>query len=332
MTWNQRPVFGSCVCGQARDVLLQQFVQARIAGVRGRQLLEDVHHGHHEPAHAAAPDDRRAAGLRVGPGRVPVLVPRVIEQAGLRVEAVPRGERRLEHRHVVPERRVVEKPAVVHEERLAHVDAVDPHLVRVDALVPEAAVGVLRDAVEGLAHGLRRRPVPRVARAFVQEQHEHAGLDVVEVVGAGLVPAEDALFVDVPVDPALDVVEVARVLRRVVHLRHAEEDDAGVVFPAVLRRDRSRPDRATWRGPCRRTARPSPAAGRRRPGGRPTESTSRPRRPRRWSRGCFAGAHASVSRSASLGTVAGHAGPPALAPAGRAHGGSGRPAKPGGSS
>ena len=87
-TWNQRPVFGSCARGQARDVLLQQFVQARVARVGRRQLLEDVHHGHDEPAHAAAPDDRRPAGLRVGPGRVPVLVPRVIEQAGLRVQAV----------------------------------------------------------------------------------------------------------------------------------------------------------------------------------------------------------------------------------------------------
>ena len=43
-TWNQRPVFGSCTVGQAGDVLLQQVEQARVAGVRRRQQLEDVHH------------------------------------------------------------------------------------------------------------------------------------------------------------------------------------------------------------------------------------------------------------------------------------------------
>jgi len=36
-----------------------------------------------------------------------------------RIEAMLRGERRLKHRHVVPERRIVEEAAVVHEERLA---------------------------------------------------------------------------------------------------------------------------------------------------------------------------------------------------------------------
>ena len=53
--------------GEAGDVLFQQGEQARVAGVIGRQQFEDIHEGHHVPAHPAAPDHRRAAGLRIGP-------------------------------------------------------------------------------------------------------------------------------------------------------------------------------------------------------------------------------------------------------------------------
>ena len=151
--------------------------------VRGH-LGEHVGDRHRVPADGAPPELRRRAGLRVGPALGLALVPAVVEEAGLRRRAgADLGEQDLLG-GVVQRRRLREHRRVLRQERRRHVHAVRPHLVRVDLLVPEAAVAGARLGVE-----LRAQHVQHLAVAFlvgrvggrgVQREQHLAHVDVVE--------------------------------------------------------------------------------------------------------------------------------------------------------
>ena len=67
-------------------------------------------------------------------------------------------------------------------ERLGHVQSVEPHLVRVDLLVPEAPVGVAGLLLQLGVERVERHLIAHVARAVVQFEKGAPGTDVVEVV------------------------------------------------------------------------------------------------------------------------------------------------------
>ena len=67
-------------------------------------------------------------------------------------------------------------------ERLGHVQPVEPHLVRVDLLVPESPVGVAGLRLQLGVERVERHLIAHVSRAVVQFEKGASGTDVVEVV------------------------------------------------------------------------------------------------------------------------------------------------------
>ena len=96
------------------------------------------------------------------------------------------GERELT-RDVVVCRGLAERGGVLREERARHVHAVEPHLVRIDPLVPEAARRRSRLGAKLVAQDLESRPVPRVAGLAQKGEEELSGIDEVEAVRIALV-------------------------------------------------------------------------------------------------------------------------------------------------
>jgi hypothetical protein len=160
----------------------------------------------------------------------------VIEEAGLRVAQVRLREQHLLDR-VVERRRLPEHRRVAGQERRRHVDAVGPHLMRVDLLVPEAAVRRARLRGELRAQRDQRLavalPIGGVA-GFGAEREQHlAHVDVVEHVVVRVVALDGAARPDQPIDVRLDVFEVAAVAGLPPDGLESRQHQADVVVPAV---------------------------------------------------------------------------------------------------
>ena len=133
--------------------------------------------------------------------------------------------------------------AVLREEGFGHVDAVQPHLVRICLLVPEATVSINGKLGEHVADDGRGGPVSRVVGILLrQEQQQDGGLDQIEAVllaldrlGLGRVGVQVPGRVDEVVDVLLDVRQVAKVGGPLEDLQHAAQNDAVVVVPAAGR-------------------------------------------------------------------------------------------------
>ena len=82
--------------------------------------------------------------------------------------------------HILPVGKVAHD--ILRVEGFGHVEAVQPHLVRVDLLVPEAAVGIARLLLQLHEERIQHLPVTRLARAVVELEERTPRADVVEVV------------------------------------------------------------------------------------------------------------------------------------------------------
>jgi hypothetical protein len=158
----------------------------------------------------------------------------VIEEAGLRVAEVLFGEQDL-FGHVVEEGRLAEGGAVLGEKRGSHVDTIEPHLVRVDVLVPKAALfgaGMTAHlAAQKFESFLVTLLVRRVFRIGVEDEKDLARVDVVDVVRLGMIAGDVAFAVDESIDAALGVVEIAGVARLLRCGDEAFEHETAVVRP-----------------------------------------------------------------------------------------------------
>src|SRR6266850_7363509 len=145
-------------------------------------VLEDVEHVHQRhriPADRARPERPRPTGDRIGPRLRPALVDRVIEEAGVLVARVVPGERALLH-YIGVWRGPLERRGVFRDERAGHVHAIEPHLVGVDPLVPEAARRRARLRPQLSTQAIECRTVLRVAALAQQREEDLPRVDEVE--------------------------------------------------------------------------------------------------------------------------------------------------------
>ena len=170
---------------------------------------------------------------------------------------------------------------VLREERRAHVQAVEPHLIRVPLLVPEAAFLGARMLAHLLAQELDGLAVLFVLRLRVEQEQRLAGVDAVDVVLVLVVRADRAVGLDNAVVIGLDVFPVALVAgalrrRRSMALRTrpgvysqrgasraSSQSGSGVRFmtESAMRADQAAATAAVWLRSRRRAPRaPAPRA------------------------------------------------------------------------
>ena len=136
--------------------------------------------------------------------------------------------------------------AVLGQERLGHVEGVEPLLAGVVGLVPEGAGAVLEQGVEHRTRVLHRIEVLRVAgrRVKLEEQRRrlHRVLNLRVVLGRRLrgrrAVVDGAVGPHVVVDPLLHVVVVGGIPRPLEQLLNAVERHAVRVLPVLRRRAR----------------------------------------------------------------------------------------------
>ncbi|MNJ63965.1 hypothetical protein D3C77_598960 [compost metagenome] len=108
-----------------------------------RQIFEHFQQGDRIPADGPAPELRRKTRDGVGPFGFFGFVPAVVQQAGGRILRMLLHEESLEgyHGEIFA---VAESFSKLHGNRAGHVQAVQPHLIRVMSLVPESSRRIRR--------------------------------------------------------------------------------------------------------------------------------------------------------------------------------------------
>src|SRR2546423_14497532 len=100
------------------------------------EVVKRIAQRHSVPADSAGPEIRRQACLRVGPTLLLRFIPAVIQQTGSGVARVRLHPGEL-LRDVVESSVVMKDSCVLCIERLAHIEAVEPHLKWINFLMPE---------------------------------------------------------------------------------------------------------------------------------------------------------------------------------------------------
>ena len=194
--------------------------------------LQHVHHGYHEPAHGTQPEVGAAAGDGVGPVHLAALVVAVVVQAGFFVPHVLFDVHELLVA-VDAALHLVKAGLVLHVEGLGHVGAVQPHLPRVDVLVPEiplfgAGLGgqLAADGLDGLA-------VLFIPKDIVQGEQVFALIHVIQIVLLGVVGLDGAILLHKGINEALGEVQILLVAGGLVQAQAGRDHAAVDVVPLV---------------------------------------------------------------------------------------------------
>src|SRR5437773_4730119 len=121
---------------------------------------------------------------------------------------------------------------ILRVERLGHVQAVKPHLIGIDLLVPEPAVGSTWLGLQLSAQKRGRLEVLFFFRDLIEQQQNSAVEYVVEVVVVKPVRLNRAIIAYKLIDAALDVLEVIPVTRVTPNALHAFQHDGLFVTPS----------------------------------------------------------------------------------------------------
>src|SRR3989442_12072152 len=104
------------------------------------KVIQHVDQSHSVPSDGPAPKVRRLSSPRIGPTLLPGFVPAVIEQARISIARMQVHQRKL-LRDVVEICILMLSLRILRVERLGHLQSVNTHLLKIDLLVAEAAVG-----------------------------------------------------------------------------------------------------------------------------------------------------------------------------------------------
>ncbi len=204
--------------------------QGGAARIAVGQILNRVHQGHHVPAHSAAPEDGGIAGGFVGPNQLLRFIPAVIQQAGLGIAQMRFADDKLFY-DVVERLGLGERGGVFGVERLGHVEAVEPHLLRIFSFVPESAGGRARVIDQLLAQERRGLVILRVLRHAVKKQQLAAEQNIVERIFVRFVSRDGTVRSDELIHGLLHVIVVVAIGRVVPDGVHSFEQSAEFVVP-----------------------------------------------------------------------------------------------------
>src|SRR6185503_2295005 len=131
----------------------------------------------------------------------------VIEQPGLIVARMKLHQDEL-LRDVVKRSGLVESGGPLRVERFAHEETVEPHLRRIDLLVPEASSRRARVSLQLLAQERRGFAVLLLLRFLVKQQQNAAGKNMIDVVLVDRVCANGTVVGDEVVHAVLNKLEI----------------------------------------------------------------------------------------------------------------------------
>ena len=123
--------------------------------------------------------------------------------------------------------------AICNVEGLGHVGAVQPHLPRIDVLVPEVALFGAGLGGQLAADGLDGLAVLFIPKDIVQGEQVFALIHVIQIVLLGVVGLDGAVFLHEPVDEVLGKAQVLLVAGGLVQAQAGGDHAAVDVVPLV---------------------------------------------------------------------------------------------------
>ena len=103
------------------------------------EIIQDIYQGHRVPTHRSAPEIQRLSRMRIRPTLLPGFIPAVIKQTGFRISDMTLHQNKLSG-NIIEVRVFMETLRIFGIERLGHVQAIQPHLIRINFLVPETTI------------------------------------------------------------------------------------------------------------------------------------------------------------------------------------------------
>ena len=197
------------------------------------QQLQHVHQPQHVPAHRAAPSMGSTARFRVRPHLRPGFIPRMVVQPSPGLIGVFVGEGQL-LRRITDTFLIAGHQAVLHIEGRRHMQPIQPHLIGIALLVPEATVRSAGLMTQLFPEDVRCSAVLFLPSRLVQVKQLAAITDIVQVKAVEGVIADTARIIgNESIHRILDVVEVLLFAGQGVKGLHAAPCDAVVITPAA---------------------------------------------------------------------------------------------------
>src|SRR2546430_12905713 len=157
-----------------------------------RKVVESIDKRHRIPSDRTRPEIRRQSRLRISPALLFRFIPAVIEQTGFRIARARLHPNEL-LRDIVEGCVLVKGRGVLGVERLAHVQAIEPHLVRINLLVPKATLMRARLRLQLFAQQIGSLLVFLLFSYPIERQQKFSFVDIIEVVVVQLVGFDRAL-------------------------------------------------------------------------------------------------------------------------------------------
>ena len=182
-------------------------------------IIEHIHQRHEPPPDAPSPEIGRSSGLGIRPPLGFALVPRMIIQPCPGIVRVLVADAKLLH-GIVYQVGTPELRSVARQERRSHVKPVQPHLMRIDQLVPEAPFQRARMAAQLAYQHVHRFLVLPVLGFAVQVEQHFPRIDEIQVIICHLVFPDGSVGIDKGIAPLFHILVILALAGGFPHLQH----------------------------------------------------------------------------------------------------------------
>ena len=233
------PHFGFMILvfGQGIKINILENLYHLVAAFTFGQKFQSIDHTHHVPTQSAAPAMRRLTGFGIAPehrfafvptmtihlrGRIVGMLTHYNELTGhiFEISSLLLGGNKLMHIFSII--------------RSAHIQTIQPHLMRINLLVPETAVLRTRMRHQLRKERIHRNFVASLAMTFVHIEKHLAGTNMVDIVVGKFITGDDAFFVDHRVDIMLGVVPETFVACGSSQIHKGQHFDTRSIVPLEL--------------------------------------------------------------------------------------------------
>ncbi|MNC48251.1 hypothetical protein D3C75_973540 [compost metagenome] len=173
-----------------------------------REQIQKLRDSQPIPAQRPAPELRRTAGLGIGPGHPLALIPSMVQEPGGLILHMPPHQPLL-MQHSFTQAGFAIDIGIFQGEYSGHIEAIQPHLVRVFVLVPVSAFRGPVQRQQQMAQLIGSNPVLRLAGPRMQREQQQSGLNRIQLVAGKI---QIAVLIHQIIDILLNIFDISFLL------------------------------------------------------------------------------------------------------------------------
>ena len=177
---------------------------------------------------------QRTTCHRVGPTLLAADVAGMFEQIRLRVVRMAGGHQELID-HVLISIHFIVAIGIFGIEGSTHVHAIEPHLVRIDLLVPETSIGIARLSIELASKQVQCFLVLHIFGLFIDAEKDFPRIHTIKAILFQLIFLDGTVVVDHRIGVCQGIVIKLLVAIAIVHVEHGLKLQPMTIIPLQLR-------------------------------------------------------------------------------------------------